>query len=233
MDQITTPAPATMPSPPVPSIPAKAAAVVGSPSPSPIVPEPLASTAPTEKGADKDIDRRRKKAKETALAIRNLHWPKVQPAQLWLLDGKRGGFAQVPRTLSLITNVIKAAVKKKTGKSSAAGNTYTVLWLHIYGEGVAKIESEKEAAFEAGYGGERSVSTFRSHMYVLKDLGFIEFGEGPRGPMQWVLMLNPYMVLKKLYSDGLVEKKHYAALLERLSAIGSSDELKGDDHVAE
>lgn len=181
----------------------------------------------------KDLDRRRNKAKQTALAIRKLHWPAVVPTQLWLLDGKRGGFAQVPRTLSLLTSVIKDAVKKKTGKSSAAGNTYTVLWLHIYGEGLAKIESEKDAAFEAGYGGERSVSTFRSHMNVLKDLGFIDYGEGPRGPMQWVLMLNPYQVLQKLHDDGLVEKKYFAALLERLSAIGSSDELKGDDHVAE
>lgn len=196
------------------------------------VPLPPAPTSSGEKSGDKERDRKKKKARDTALAIRNLHWPKVQPSQLWLLDGKRGGFAQVPRTLSLITNVIRAAVKIKTGKSSAAGNTYMVLWLHIYGEGLAKIESEREAAFEAGYGGERSTSTFHAHMNVLKDLGFIDFGEGSLGKMQWVLMLNPYIVLKTLHDGGLVEKKYYAALLERLSAIGSSDELKGDDHAS-
>ena len=44
---------------------------------------------------------------------------------------------------------------------------------------------------------------------------------------------SPYVVLKKLYADGFVDKKHYAAVLERVAAIGSSDELKEDDHVAE
>lgn len=216
--------------PPIPALPdAPAAAAAGADTPTA---PPSAVSAPTTK-ADKDRDRRRNKVNEMALEIRKLHWPTIGPAQLWLLDGKRGGFAQVPRTLSLLTSVIKDAVKKKTGKSSAAGNTYTVLWLHIYGEGVAKIDNEKDAAFEAGYGGERSVSTFRSHMNVLKDLGFIDYGEGPRGPMQWVLLLNPYQVLQRLNADGLVEKKYLAALLERLSAIGSSNELKDSYHAVE
>ena len=193
-----------------------------------LVRTPLA-VAPAVAKEESDRARRKRKANEAALALRNLHWPNVTPKQLWLLDGNRGGFSQVPRTLSLFTSVIKHAVKAKTGKSSAAGNTYLVLWLHIYGQGVAKIDNETDAAFEAGYGGERGKSTFRSHMLVLKDLGFIDFGEGPRGPMQYVLMLNPYMVLQKLLKEELVEKKYYAAILERLHTSGSGEELKEVD----
>lgn len=185
-----------------------------------------------EKPANKN--RKKRKAEDTAREVRQLFFPTVQDKDLWLLNGERGGFAQVPRTVSLFSEVIiKQAVKLKTGVTSAAGSTYNVLWLHTQGQGISKIENEADAALEAGYGGERGVTTFRKHMRVLKDLGFVDFVEESRGRVKWVLMLSPYVVLKKLYADGLVDKKHYAAVLERVAAIGSSDELKEDDHVAE
>ena len=219
------PAPPAVPSPPT-TLPTSTDAL------SALLDTPVTAPVPVPKD-DKDRERRRKKANEAALALRNLHWPDVKPKELWLLDGNRGGFAQVPRTLALFTGVIKDAVKKKTGKSIAAGSTYTVLWLHIYGQGVARIDSEKEAAFEAGYGGERGSSTFRAHMHLLKSLGFIDFAEGPKGPMQYVLMLNPYQVLQKLHKEGLVEKKSFAAIIDRLHSSGSGEELKEADDAAE
>jgi hypothetical protein len=177
---------------------------------------------------------KRKSAEETNLEIRKLHFPEVTEDKLWLLDGKRGGFAQVPRTLSLFSEVIiKHAVKKKTGVSSAAGSTYNVLWLHTKGQGISKIEYEEDAALEAGYGGERGVSTFRKHMRVLKDLGFVNYVEESRGRVKWVLMLNPYLVLKDLLAQDLVDKRHYAAMVDRLAAIGSSGELKEAENDAE
>lgn len=123
-------------------------------------------------------------------------------------------------------NIIKDAVKKKTGKTSAASNTYLVLWLHSQGEGVARVENEEEVAFEAGYGGERSKSTFRAHMKVLEDLGFIAYGGGARGPFEWVLLYNPYQVLQKLNSQSLVEERHYTAMVQLLQGIGASKELQ-------
>lgn len=146
----------------------------------------------------------------------------------------RTSFTQVPRTLSLISEVvIKHAVKAKTGVSSAAGSTYNVLWLHTQGEGISKIDIEADAALEAGYGGERGISTFRKHIRVLKDLGFIDFVEESRGRVKWVLMLNPYQVVKKLHEDGFVDKRHYAAVRERAQAIGSSGELEEADNAAD
>jgi hypothetical protein len=191
-----------------------------------------AAPAPAKRGKA----RKRRKAEETARAVRALHWPQIKEEQLWLLNGERGGFAQVPRTLSLFSElIIKQAVKKKTGVSSAAGTTYNVLWMHTQGQGISKIENETDAALEAGYGGERGVTTFRKHMRVLKDLGFVDYIEESRGRVRWVLMLNPYIVLKELFAQGLVEKKDYAAMLERASAIGSADELddEDDEHAAD
>lgn len=194
---------------------------------------PAASPAPT---ARRGKGRKKRKAEETARELRKLHWPAIKEEQLWLLNGERGGFAQVPRTLSLFSElIIKQAVKKKTGVSSSAGTTYNVLWLHTQGQGISKIENETDAALEAGYGGERGVTTFRKHIRVLKDLGFVDFVEESRGRVRWVLMLNPYIVLKELFNAGLVDKKDYAAMLERASAIGSAEELEDEDeeHAAE
>ena len=101
-----------------------------------------------------------------------------------------------------------------------------MLWLHVFGEGIVRVESEADAAFEAGYGGERNRTTFRKHMHMLKELGFIDFRPGTKGPMQYVLLLNPYKVVKQLHSAGEVPNTQYVALLERASVIGSSQEFK-------
>lgn len=171
--------------------------------------------------------KRRSKARDSAIDIRQLHWPDVDEKQLWLLtDRKRGGFAQVPRTLALMVSAISDIAKRKSGKAVPAGKTYFVLWLHTFGEGLVKVDSEADMAYEAGYGGERNISTFRIHMNILKDLGLIDYKAGNRSPMQYVLMLNPYQVFKRLHADKLVTDLQYAALLERASAIGSRAELK-------
>lgn len=202
---------------------------------SPAVPTSAGAAPVQAAGAAKHAGRNRKRANgvETTQKVRTTLFAHIKEDQLWVLDGNRGGFAQVPRTLSLFSEVIiKKAVKLKTGVSSAAGTTYNVLWLHTQGHGISKIESEVDAALEAGYGGERGVSTFRKHLRVLKDLGFIDYVEEARGRVKWVLMLNPYLVLKSLLAASLVDKTNYAAMLERASAIGSADELEEAEHDA-
>lgn len=190
-----------------------------------VAPNAEAETTAAKSGSTKSQKHDRRK--EQALAIRKVTWPKVGPERLWILDGKRGGFAQVPRTLSLLMNIIRDVVRKKTGKTSAASNTYLVLWLHSQGEGIARVESEEEVAFEAGYGGERSKSTFRTHMKALVDLGFIAHSGGTRSPYEWVLLYNPYQVLQELNGKDLVDKRHYTAMVQLLEDIGSSKELQG------
>lgn len=124
----------------------------------------LASTieAPNVKQAQKKSER----AKQTNIDLRKVHWADVKDEDIWLLSNehKRFGFAQVPRTLSLVINIINDIAKKKYGKAVPAGKTYFALWLHHYGEGLVRIASEEQIAYEAGYGGQRNVSTFRHHM---------------------------------------------------------------------
>jgi hypothetical protein len=231
MAAVSDPPPAVPPAPPQSPVQAAVAAVVP--------PAPLSATAAAHFASTieapnvKQAQKKGEKAKQTNIDLRKVHWADVKDEDIWLLSNehKRFGFAQVPRTLSLVINIINDIAKKKYGKAIPAGKTYFALWLHHYGEGLVRIASEAQIAYEAGYGGQRNVSTFRQHMEVLKEIGFIDFRKGVKGPMHYVLLLNPYNVMKRLRDqkdetgEKLVSDEQYAALVERVNDIGSRSEL--------
>ena len=153
-------------------------------------------------------------------------WPEVDEDQLWLLsDKKRKGFSSIPRTMPILMNMIGDASKRVSSKSIPAGRTYLVLWCRVFGEGMVKIDNEMIAASEAGYVGERSISTWREHIRVLKELGFVDFKPGQAGPMQFILMLNPYTIAKKLRQQGWVSENQYTGLFQRAIEIGAGPDL--------
>ncbi|MFA5912017.1 MAG: hypothetical protein WC830_00520 [Burkholderiales bacterium] len=175
----------------------------------------------------KQLQKKASKAKEAAIAMRQHLWPDVTDAHLWLLDEKtRKGFAQIPRILPLLMNIISDVSKRVSGKSVPAGRTYLVLWCRVFSEGFVKIDSEAAAALEAGYSGERNVTTWREHVRVLKELGFIDFKEGPSGPTQYILLFNPYAVVKELHAKRWLPQNQYTALFQRATDIGAGSELK-------
>lgn len=173
----------------------------------------------------KQLKARRNKAKEANLRMRKALWPDVGPDQLWLREDKtKKGFSTIPRTLPLFMQLINDVSKRVTdGKSAPAGRAYLVLWCRVFDEGFLKVDSEATAALEAGYAGERNVSTWREHMRILRDLGFIDYRQGPAGPMQFVLILNPYRVLQALNEKGWVQELTYTAIYQRALEIGASD----------
>lgn len=194
--------------------------------PAPAIPEalPVSPAAGADKKA-KDA-RRANKAREAVLKIRKELWPTLTEEDIWSTsDKKRVGFAQVPRVLSLVMSMINGVSKKQSGKAVPAGRTYLVLWLHVYGEGVVRVDSEQEAAYEAGYGGERNRFTFRAHMKTLKEMGFIDYARGPKGPFQWVLLRNPFKVVNDLRAQGLITQDQYVAFVERATQVGSGNDL--------
>jgi len=168
---------------------------------------------------------RRNKAKEDNLKMRQHLWNGLEESRLWLREDKtRKGYTTMPRTMPLIVNLINDISKRVTsGKAVPAGKSYLVLWCRVFDEGFLKIESEPAAALEAGYAGERNVTTWREHMGVLKDLGFIDCKDGPAGPFQYILLFNPYQVIKALHAKGWVQQGAYTALYQRALDIGATD----------
>ena len=165
------------------------------------------------------------KTAKATLQMRQALWPDIGVEKLWLrVDKSRKGFTTIPRGMPLFMEMINAASKRVTsGKSVPAGQSYLVLWCRVYDEGVVKIENDNAAAFEAGYTGERSVSTWREHLRVLKELGFIDYRPGMAGPCQYVLLLNPYHAALQLRARKWVDDVMHTALLQRMSEIGATD----------
>ncbi len=165
------------------------------------------------------------KAKESTLKMRKHLWPEIPDSKLWLREDRtKKGYTTIPRTMPLLVNLIGDVSKHVTdGKSVPAGKSYLVLWCRVFDEGYLKIENEAVAALEAGYAGERNVSTWREHLRVLKELGFIDHKEGPASPFQNILIFNPYHVVKTLYEKGWLQQAAYTAIFQRASEIGATD----------
>ena len=174
---------------------------------------------------DKQARTRRNRAMEDTLKMREHLWPGLDEKRLWLrTDKTRKGYATMPRTMPQIVNLINDVTKKVTGgKAIPAGKSYLVLWCRVFDEGFLKIDSEPVAALEAGYAGERNVTTWREHLSALKDLGFIDCKEGPAGPFQYVLLFNPYQAVKALHAKGWVQQGAYTALFQRAIEVRATD----------
>ena len=202
---------------------AQSVAIPGIPLPPAKVANPFPLPAPPNA---KQTGKRLNKAIEDAIATRKHHWPDVGDDKLWLLsDRNKKGFTQLPRPLPILMNMIGDASKHVSPKAIPAGRSYLVLWCRVFGEALVKIENEMVAASEAGYFGERSVSTWREHMRVLKELGFIDYKGGTAGPMQYILLLNPYKVAKDLRAKNWIQELPYTALFQRSLEIGAGSEL--------
>ena len=197
-----------------------AAALVPVTAPAPAV----AATAPITLNV-KQAATRRNKAKEANLKMCNELWPAVTDAELWRQeDRSKKGFLWMPRPMPLFINLINDISKKVTGdKAVPAGKSYLVLWCRILDGAFLDIENEVVAALEAGYAGERNVTTWREHLNVLQLLGFIDYKPGPAGPMQFVLLWNPYHVVKRLKAKGFIQEAAYTAIFKRAIEIGATD----------
>ena len=82
-------------------------------------------------------------------------------------------------------------------------------------------------AFECGFKGQRAVTTWKSKMKALKELGFIDSQKGKCGEYNYVLLLNPFLVIKQHYKSGVtfINKESYLALVERAQETGEKSLL--------
>ncbi|WP_447740153.1 hypothetical protein [Variovorax boronicumulans] len=189
----------------------------------PVPPSPLSPFAALNA---KQTAKKLNKAVEDTIAMRKHLWPDIGDELLWLVgDSKKKGFSPIPRPVPILMNMIGDASKHVSAKSVPAGRSYLVLWCRVFGEALVKIDNEMVAASEAGYSGERSVSTWREHMRVLKELGFIDYRPGAAGPMHFILLLNPYKVAMQLRAKGWIQEVQYTALFHRAREIGAGSEL--------
>ena len=155
------------------------------------------------------------KAQEKAKALRDSVWPDLDEQMLWNRKSV-SGFTTIPRTMPLIMNIIDALTKNKP-----AGSAYFVMWCRTFDHSLLVIDNPMTLAVEAGFSGERALSTWKDRMRSLVELGFIDAKEGPSGPYHYVLLFNPHKVVWDL--KGKIQESTLRQLHTRAIEIGAKD----------
>jgi|SRR6185437_7341248 len=155
------------------------------------------------------------KAQERALQLRQDFWSDISEDSLWHRK-KHAGYTSIPRTMPILMNIIDAL-----SKNQPAGRTYFVLWSRTYDESLLIIDNPMTLAWEAGFSGERALSTWKQRMRTLESLGFILAKDGAAGAFHYVLLLNPHQVVWKL--KDRIQEQMFRQLIDRANDIGAKD----------
>lgn len=161
--------------------------------------------------------KRRSKIMRQKLKLRNNLWPKLDDTQLWDRQNT-DGWLSIPRAAPLLNQIMDSLSKGKPISS-----TYFELWCRTFDDSFVIANKHREMAFYSGFNGERAERTWMSRMRILHDLGFIVIAEGPSGPISYVLVLNPYKVIKRHYEDGKIGEGFFNALIQRVGEIKAND----------
>ncbi len=108
-------------------------------------------------------------------------------------------------------------------KGKPVSSTYFDLWCRTYDDSFIVANKAREMAFFSGFTGERAERTWASRMHILEELDFIGIAEGPNGRISYVLIYNPYQVVKKHFQAGSINAASFNALKQRMIEIGAQD----------
>ena len=151
------------------------------------------------------------------LRMRDTLWPELDEARLWSRE-RSDGWLSVPRPMPLLMKIMDSLSKGKPVSS-----TYLDLWCRTYDDAFIIANKDREMAYFSGFTGERAVRTWTMRMRTLKDLGFIDIKSGPNGPISYVLIFNPYLVVHQLYEAGQINESFFNSLAQRMIEIGAHD----------
>ena len=152
------------------------------------------------------------------LSMRKSLWPAVDDDQLWDRQ-KSDGWLSIPRAMPLILRILDMLAPK--GKP--VSQTYLDLWCRTFDDAFVIVSKPREMTYYSGFSGERAERTWVSRMAILADLGFIDFRPGTNGLVHYVLLYNPYHVIKRHHQAGRMNESAYNALTERVIEIGADD----------
>lgn len=147
--------------------------------------------------------------------IASLWKEELESLSLWDSQGNVG-WRLLPRTLPLIGRILDAHAPKGLPVSQ----TYTALWFRSFDKGFVETKDKNAIAFESGFSGQRSVSAWISRMRILSELGFISAKAGTSGEFQYVLLLDPFEIIKSLYKDREPDDC-YIAFIARMNEVGT------------
>lgn len=135
--------------------------------------------------------------------------------KIWDIDEK--GFTSIPRTLPLIMSLF---TEINENKNKNPGQVYLDLWCLSWDGAMVEIKSEEDRAYSCGYTTSRALRTWRERMSELVKFGFIEAKKKGNNPFGYVLIINPYIVIKRMIDDKKLPEHWSTAFLSRMNDIG-------------
>jgi hypothetical protein len=163
--------------------------------------------------------RRTLKIRESQQKLRARLWPGLDESKLWHRK-KKHGFITIPRPMPLIMEIMD-----DLAGGQPVSTAYLELWCRSFDEGFVTLSNPENIAFSSGFGGQRAVSTWRQRIRSLQEMGFIDVKPGGSGPMSYILIWNPYLVIKGHRETGTpgLREDRYNALMARADEIGADD----------
>ncbi|MGO9017033.1 MAG: hypothetical protein ACLQVJ_01640 [Syntrophobacteraceae bacterium] len=167
------------------------------------------------------------KIRQNYSRMRTEYWPHITDEWLWLKT-KRVGYTPIPRVLPYVLNIMDTLAGEMRISS-----TYLALWCRSFDEAIVVANDQEAMAAESGFAGNRAVSTWKMRMKKLVELKFIATAEGRSGKYNYVLILNPFKIVKLHYAEGNVPKPSFNALYDRAVEVGAEEDLMWDPLVVE
>lgn len=143
--------------------------------------------------------------------IREQFWP---GSSLEIFDRtQHNGFSTVPRIISLVLVLIEELAEK--GKHPS--RVYCELWFRAFDSQMIEIKDENEVAYACGL----TVRRWKERIAVLQQLGFIRTKPAGKLEHAYILLINPYNVVKKLRDEGQIkDEAWWGAYTRRSTEIG-------------
>ncbi len=169
----------------------------------------------------KQVNRKVKRIRENYAKMRAEFWPGIPDDLLWHRKDKKG-YVHIPRCITFISIIMDGLAENMKISSS-----YLALWCHKFDESLVIIKDQEAMAFESGFiNSQRAVNTWKMRMKELDRLGFIKTASGPSGPYNYVLILNPYKIIKQHREKGDIPiGANYNALFARAVEVGADEDL--------
>lgn len=161
--------------------------------------------------------KRQNKVARQKQQLRDSLWPALDESRLWDRE-KSDGWLTIPRAMPLLLRIMDSLTKGKPVSS-----TYLDLWCRTYNDSFVVANKHREMAYYSGFDGERAERTWASRIRILRDLGFIDVKEGPNGPISYILIFNPYLVVREHYDAGKINAGLFNSLTQRMIEIGADD----------
>ncbi len=159
---------------------------------------------------------RAQRISDNQMEIRKRLWPEIVDEMLWNRK-KEKGFTTIPRTMPYILKIMD-----EIASPIKVSGAYFALWCYVFDESFVTITNPSQMALEAGFSGQRAVTTWRDRMKKLQELKFIDAKSGSSGPYHYVLIFNPFNVIETHRKNGnIVSETTINVFFERAIAIGA------------